>query len=163
VLLGRYLSIKKDYKRALDYLIKSFESEIKTVELARDILKLYEETSRDKDELYDDVQFFIASENLNPDHWLKSVNSKRDLDVFILYHSISSSMDRLNIFIGGRCGHQVVKFRWSLLGLREYIKQAIFRVIERVLLKTDSRYVILTQLSKDIDNKIEAVIERVEI
>ena len=101
-LLGRYYLIKKDYKPSLNHLLKSFDCEVKTVELARDIIKLYEETSKGTDETYRKVEHFIASESKDFDHWLSSINSKRDLDVFILQHSISSSMVRFNKFIESR-------------------------------------------------------------
>ena len=159
-LLGQYYFLKKDYNQALDYLLKSFDLEIKTMELARDIIKLYAEAHRDPDEAYNNVNSFIASENTNSGHWLNSVNSRQELDGFILGSSISSSMERLNKFIEGRRGHQTVKLRWSLPGLKEYAKQVIFRLLGRTSGVIDDKYVILTQSMKDIDNKIEAALGR---
>lgn len=155
-LLGQYYLVKKDYKTALGYLLRSFESEVKTAEVAGDIIKLYEAMHKEHDEVYSAVKSFIESENKSSAIWSSRVNNGEELNQFILQQSISSSMDRLNRFIESRRSYQIIEFRWSLPGLREYIKQTILKLFERTLYRVDSRYVVLTQLLREMDNKIDA-------
>jgi len=158
-LLGEYYLVKKDYKTSLDYLLKSFKGEVKTVEIARDIVKLYEEMPKERDEAYNDVKSFIESESGNSGLWLERVNSRPELNQFILQQSISSSKDRLNRFVESRSNYQTVEFRWSLPGLKEYAKQVILKLFGRTLYRADNRYAVLMLLQKETDNKTDAASE----
>ena len=159
-LLGQYYFVKKEYPLALDYLLKSFEREIKTLELAMDIAKLCKEASCNTIRVPDDVNSFIVSENKDPNCILNNINTRQELDGFILRQSILSSMIRLEKIIKKRDSYKPVVFGLTLPKLKAYAKYEFFNLVERILYKADKRYVVLTQLLKEIDNKIEIVIER---
>ncbi|MBF0594727.1 MAG: radical SAM protein [Candidatus Omnitrophica bacterium] len=160
LLLGQYYLIKKDPSAALEYLLKSFDAEIKTAELARDIVRLYGELSRVPDEALGKVKAFIAQEEEKTSVWSATMNNCRELEDFVLQRPLMFSLERLNKFVKSGDRFRGGRLQWSLAGLREYVRLGILRFVELVLYRVDKRDVILTQMVKEMDNRMAALMAR---
>ncbi|MBF0595414.1 MAG: B12-binding domain-containing radical SAM protein [Candidatus Omnitrophica bacterium] len=162
LLLGQFYAVKKDRQTALTFLLRSFEEEIKTAELARDIIRLYGELSKAPDEALERVKAFLAVENEQLKDWSGSINTRREFNDFMWQHSLITSWDRMNRFTKSKDRFPAGRRPGSMAALKEYAKQAIFRFFENLLYRVDKRDVILTQLVREMDNKIDSLKARYE-
>jgi hypothetical protein len=124
------------------------------MELAMDIVKLYELTSRKTDEVLDSVKNFIAAENRHVSEVLDSISNRQEFDDFMVHYSISASLDRLNRFVRSNSS---IGFTGPGAGLKSRVKRIVFKMADRIINRVDKRKIVLAQILKDIDNKTEAL------
>jgi len=153
-LLGHYYLVRKEYNKALDHLLRSFKCEIRTTELAENIIKLYGLASRDEDEALGSVKSYITAEQRCAPGLLDVIRDKPKLDDFMLNYSISGSMGRLDRFIGsGRAASSAVYGK----GLKACIKRIVFKLAGPGINESGKKHIMQAQMLKYIDNKKEAL------
>lgn len=99
-MLGRYWQFMGNFSRALEHFKISFDKEEKTVELAREIIGLYEVTGK-KNGIYKDVEAYLIQARVDVEALWRSVKSKDELDRFITGFEKSDMEARLKKYLSG--------------------------------------------------------------
>ena len=151
-MLGNYYYKKGDNVTALGHYKKAFLNEAKTLELAEKILELHAKMS-----LPDDQSFLEAlkiKDEIDRDKktWMDTINTRKDLEKFILNLKINDSLNRLNYLIEAMYEPPAKPIK-SLRGMKTYIKY----VVSKLLYVSDKKYFVLIEALKEIDNKINVL------
>lgn len=151
-LLGNYYVKNEDFKTGIGYLKKSFEDELKTPDLAKEIICLYEKLSLVKDDYYYKIIDFKQKSDNTELVWLNTPKNRDELDNYIITSPVSKKISRLtSIYTILEPAYCQPSF--SISGIKNYLRYQLLRVLN----KPDKRYEILIHLLKDIDNKFYAL------
>ena len=157
-LLGNYYIHHEDFKTGIDYLRKSFDTELKTSDLAQEIIRIYEKLSLGKDDFYFTVLDFKKKSENTIAAWSNTPKNREDLDTYILSSSLSKKMLRLNSIFASS-NPEYCKPSLSINGMKNFLVFLIFQLSKWVK-NTDKRDMVLIYLINDIDNKLVALERR---
>ena len=157
-LIGQYYMVKQDHEQALHYFLRSFAGEVKTAELAREILRLYEKTARPMDEAGTQVARYVAEEDGVGAPGAGTLETVRELEEYVLRSSLIHSMRRIRGFVQAR--PKAIRSHPAGLWprLRSRLQGNVLRVFEQLLHKVDDRDVLWEEMLREVDNKIEAAL-----
>lgn len=148
-MIGSYYYRQEKYDLAIKHFKKSFQEEVKILELVEDILKIYDRLSLKKDRMYEQLIKY-KNKNSDCDSSFNAINSYKELADFIIKNSISDIRNRLNYFTNNFFHF---KLSFSINGIKRFLKSivSIFNNID------NKKYFIRSQIRILIDNKNKAM------
>lgn len=150
--MGNYYLANKDPYTGLKYLVQSFEKEQKTLDLAQEIISLYEMLSLPKDDSLAGILAYKERSESDEMKWSGTPSTRNELDNYIVSLPISQRISKLNS-IAAMLKQPYCRPSLSIAGMKQFLKYQFSKWVN----VSDTRYKTLFSMITDLDNKISAL------
>jgi hypothetical protein len=150
--MGNYYIANMDPATGLEYLVQSFDKEQKTLDLAREIISLYETLSLTKDDRYIRILAYKERSESDEKKWSGAPSTRNELDLYIVSSPISQRISKLNS-IAAMLKQPYFGPTLSITGMKNFLKYQFSKWVN----VSDTRYNTLLGMIMDLDNKISAL------
>ncbi|MCX5796565.1 MAG: radical SAM protein [Elusimicrobia bacterium] len=157
LLLGRYHRALGDEGAALGLLEESFRSELKTLELAREILELRTRLGGEPGEVGRAAESFLCAQEAAGPAWKELAPDRGALDQFVLDRSLAAHLQRWSAMVRSTQKPLLPPPGppWRDLGTR--VRRLVLRLFDRISFAHDRRLVVILLALQELDNKLSAV------
>jgi radical SAM superfamily enzyme YgiQ (UPF0313 family) len=150
--IGNYYIKEGNVAKGLSYLLTSFNVELKTADLAKEIISIYEKLDLPKDDTYHVIEQYRIKSDTDEARWFDTPDNYDELENFLLSSFISARISRLNLIVASM-NPQHCEFAFSIEEIKKFLKYQFSKWVGI----SDTRYVILLQVLMEMDNKLKVL------
>jgi anaerobic magnesium-protoporphyrin IX monomethyl ester cyclase len=149
-MLGNYFLARKELQKSLDYLKTSYQKEVRTLTLAKNIVRLYDMLKIPPDDFYRQTSEYAHINSAQAELWFDRIHDQNDLRNAVLERSLLSNLVFLKNILPKR---QPAVLRFSFSGIKGFIKQSLLNF----LLNNDKTIRVIEEIVQSVQNKFDAL------
>lgn len=157
LLLGRYHRALGDERTALDRLEESFRGELKTLELAREILELQARIGGEPGDVVQAAERLLHGREAAGPGWKELAPDRAALEQLSLGRSLAANLRRWSALVRSAQEPLLPPPGPLWRDLRTRARRWVLRLFDRVAFAHDRRHVVILLALQELDNKLSAI------